>query len=370
MDEEDIAAVVEVLKSDFLTTGPVVGRFEAALAKATDTSHAVVVSSGTAALHAAYHVSGLLPGDEVVTTPLTFAATANAALYLGASVRFVDIQADTGNLDPERIESALSKRTKLIVAVDFAGHPADYDAITAIGRRHDIRVIADAAHSLGARYRGRSVGSLADLTTVSFHPVKPITSGEGGAVLGNHGEWARGIESFRNHGITRDAARLQRDEGPWFYEMQALGFNYRLTDIQCALGLSQLKKLGRFLARRRHIAERYTAAFSHCGALLTPVVRPDVEPGWHLYVVRLAGDPALRRPFFERLRALGLAVQVHYIPVYYHPYYASLGFVRGLCPVAEDFYRRAISLPLFPLMTDAEVDRVINRVLVAVDELL
>jgi UDP-4-amino-4,6-dideoxy-N-acetyl-beta-L-altrosamine transaminase len=361
VDEDDIAAVAAALRSDFLTTGPLVGRFEAGLVEKTGAPCAAAVSSGTAALHAAYAVIGLGPGDEVVMPPMTFAATANAALYVGARPVFADVDPVTANLDAAAAAAAVTSRTRAIVAVDYSGRPADYEALRAVADRHGTRLLADAAHSLGARYRGRSVGVLADVTTLSFHPVKHITTGEGGAVLtADRGIDAR-VREFRSHGMVRDRERLGHDEGPWYHEMQTLGFNYRLTDVQCALGLSQLARLDAFLARRRAIAARYEAAFASVGGLLRPPFHPDVEPAWHLYVVRVA-DPTRRRPFFEALQHAGLGVQVHYIPVYLHPYYADLGYARGSCPNAEDFYSRAVSLPIFPAMRDADVDQVIETV--------
>jgi len=369
IDEDDIQSVVEVLRSDFLTTGPMVRRFEEGLERYTGARHAVALNSGTSALHAAYFAAGLRPGDEIVTTPLTFAATANAALYLGAQVRFVDVEPDTGNLDPAALPQALSERTRLIVPVDYTGHPSDYDAIVKVARTHGLRVVADAAHSLGARYKGRPVGTLADATELSFHPVKPVTTAEGGAVLTNDPALAERVGAFRSHGIVRDPARMHQDEGPWYYEVQHLGYNYRLTDVQSALGLSQLQKLDAFIARRRAIAKRYFENLRDLPQLLLPTVRPDVEPGWHLFVVRVV-EPERRRVFFERLRELGLGVQVHYVPVHWHPIYRELGFKRGQFPQAEDFYARAVSLPIFPKMSDADVDSVIERVRRAAFEVL
>lgn len=370
IDDEDVAAVIDVLRGDFLTTGPVVEQFEAGLATFTSASYAVAVNSGTSALHAAYYAAKLRPGDEIITSPLTFAATANAALFLGASVRFADVCEDTGNMDPVALEAAVNERTKLIVPVDYAGHPADYDQIRAIAERNGAVVVADAAHSLGATYKGRPVGTLADLTEVSFHPVKPITTAEGGAVLTNDAELAQRATQFRSHGIVRDENRFERpDQGPWWYEMHDLGYNYRLTDLQSALGLSQLRKLQDFLKRRRHIAARYTEAFRGAEGLQLPAPRRYVESGWHLYVVRLR-DASRRRLLFDRLKELGLGVQVHYIPVHYHPFYRQLGFKQGMYPTAEDFYDRAISLPVFPGMDEDDVDSVIERVLQAVRELL
>lgn len=370
VDEADIEAVVEVLRSDYLTTGPAVAGFEGALENATGARHAVAVNSGTSALHAMYFAAGLEAGGEIITSPLTFAATANAALYLGAKVRFVDVQADTGNLDPELVKASITDRTKLIVPVDFAGHPADYVPLRSVANEAGVRLVADAAHSLGATYEGDRVGVLADATEVSFHPVKPVTTAEGGAVLTNDAELANRARLFQTHGITRAQEELwAQDEGGWWYEQHHLGFNYRITDIQAALGASQMSKLDGFIKRRREIAARYTAALAGVDGLQLPVERQNVESGWHLYVVRVA-DKAVRRPFFEALRRAGLGVQVHYIPVYWHPYYQELGYQRGACPVAEDFYSRAVSLPIYPRMSDDEVTLSIDRVLRAAEEVL
>lgn len=370
IDEGDIESVVEVLRSDYLTTGPLVDRFEESLASYTGARFATAVNSGTSALHVAYFAAGLEAGDEIVTSPMTFAATANAALYLGATVKFVDVQTDTGNLDPDQLEVAITERTRLIVPVDYAGHPADYDEIADVAHRHRLKVVADAAHSLGATYKGRKVGTLADLTELSFHPVKPVTTAEGGAVLTDDSALDERAKLFRTHGITKDPQLMAEVEGGWFYEMQHLGFNYRLTDLQCALGLSQMTKLEAFIARRQEIAGHYTAALADLPELLLPTERAEVQSGWHLYVIRVAGDAERRRPLFERLRELGLGVQVHYIPVYFHPYYQQLGYQRGSCPVAEDFYRRAVSLPIYPQMDDDDVAWSIERVRQAIQDVL
>lgn len=370
IDEDDIAAVADVLRSDFLTTGPAVPAFESALTEITGARHAVAVSSGTAALHAMYFAAGVDPGDEVITSPLTFAATANAALYLGATVRFADVDPNTGNIDPAAVAAQVTDRTRAIVAIDFGGQPADYDALrSAIGSRA-IALLADAAHSLGATDGGRTVGTLADASALSFHPVKPITTAEGGAVLTNDRQLAGRAARFRTHGITRDPAEMQTaEEDAWCYEQHDLGFNYRLTDVQAALGRSQLRHLESFIARRREIAARYDAAFADVEGIQTPSVRVGVEPGWHLYVV-LVRNAGRRRALFNRLRADGLGVQVHYVPVYWHPYYRSLGFKPGLCPVSEDRYSRAVSLPIFPRLSDDEVDSVIERVRRAASDVL
>lgn len=368
IDEADIAAVVETLRSPWLTTGPAVERFEAGLCAVTGAANAIAVGTGTAALHAAYFALGLGPGDELITTPLTFAATANAALYLGADVRFVDVEPDTGLIDPERVAEAIGPKTRVVCAVDYAGHPADYEKLGAICRKAGVALVADAAHSLGATLNGRPVGTLADVSTLSFHPVKPITTAEGGAVITSDAKLAQRARDFRTHGIVRGAACDNQDEGAWYYEMQELGFNHRLNDMQAALGASQLTRLDVFMARRRAIAAHYLQALADVPGLTLPTVRPGVESGWHLFVVRVAA--AVRRAFFERLRDLGLGVQVHYIPVHLQPYYRRFGLAPGDFPIAEAFYAGAVSLPIFPRMSDAEVESVVDRVRLAAGELL
>ncbi|GDY12607.1 UDP-4-amino-4,6-dideoxy-N-acetyl-beta-L-altrosamine transaminase [Planctomycetota bacterium] len=371
VDEDDIAAVAACLRGDWLTTGPAVAAFEQAICSASDAAYAVAVNSGTAALHCAYFAAGLGPGDEIVTSPLTFAATANAALYLGAKPVFADVCSETGCLDPQAAAAAVTDRTKLIVPVDFAGQTADYQAFRVLATRHGLILVADAAHSFGAcGPRGGKVGTLADLTALSFHPVKPVTTGEGGAVVTSDPRWAKRAAQFRTHGITRDPADLMADEGPWHYEQHELGYNYRITDLQCALGCSQVAKLGQFIARRRSIAARYREGLRECtGRLRLPAHTDDSSHGYHLWVVRVQ-EASRRRPFFERLRALGLGVQVHYRPVYLHPYYQQLGYRAGICPVAEDFAARCVSLPIFPKMSDDEVDSSIAAVRQAVTEVL
>jgi len=369
VDDDDVEAVAQVLRSDYLTTGPAVPAFEEDLERATRARHAVAISSGTAALHAAYAAVGVGPGNEVITSPLTFAATANAALYLGARPVFVDIEADTGNIDAAAVEAAITPRTRAVVAVDFAGLPADYDALRAIATRHGISLVADAAHSLGATYNERPVGGLADATILSFHPVKAITTGEGGAVLTNDDAVADFVRTFRTHGIVRSPARLRRSDGPWHHEMQTLGFNYRLTDFQAALGSSQLRKLAQFISRRREIAGFYDRALSGVSGIRLPVRRSGAESAWHLYVLRVS-DPSRRRPFFNALREHGLGVQVHYIPVYHHPFYEDLGYVRGLCPRAEDYSASAVSIPLYPALTEQQVTRVVEVVALAAQKVL
>jgi len=369
IDDDDIEAVARVLRSDYLTTGPAVAASEEDLQRATGARHAVVVNSGTAALHTAYAAAGIGPGDEVITSPLTFAATANAALFLGARPVFADIDSATGAIDSAAVEAAITPQTRAMVAVDYAGLPADYDTLREIATRRGIRLIADAAHSLGATYNGRRVGGLADITILSFHPVKAITTGEGGAVLTDDDAAADFARAFRTHGIVRAPALLRRQEGPWHQEMQALGHNYRLTDIQAALGSSQLRKLDRFVARRREIAAAYDKALSGVPGIILPGRREGSESAWHLYVVRVL-DGSRRREFFEALQAHGLGVQVHYEPVYRHPYYEDLGYAGGLCPRAEGFSAAAVSIPIYPALTDAQVVRVSEAVTLAGREVL
>jgi UDP-4-amino-4,6-dideoxy-N-acetyl-beta-L-altrosamine transaminase len=359
--DDDINAVESVLRGGWLTTGPAVKQFESDLEQSCGAAFAVAVNSGTAALHCAYHALGLGPGDELITTPLTFAATANAAVYLGASVRFVDVDPDTGTLDPDTLLDAINAKTKVIAAVDYSGHPADYDGISAIAGAKGIAVCADASHSLGATYNGRSVGTLADVTTLSFHPVKVITTGEGGAVLTQRDYLADRARTFRSHGIVHNRKQMRQPGGAWHQEMQGLGFNYRLSDIHCALGSSQLARLDSFMSRRRVIAAKYTDAFSDLTALSCPVQWNNVESAWHLYVLRVA-DATRREAFFDGLREGGLGVQVHYVPVHHHPFYQDRGHDPQSCPRAVDFSARALSIPIFPRMTDDDVDFVIETV--------
>jgi perosamine synthetase len=363
VDEADIAAVADVLRGDWLTTGPKVGEFERAWADRVGAGHAVAVSSGTAALHAATFAAGIGPGDEVIVTPLTFAASANCVLYQGGTPVFADIQADTLNIDPAAVEAVITPRTRAIVAVDYAGQPVDLDELCAMAEQHGLMLIEDAAHAVGATYRGQPVGGFSDLTTFSTHPVKHVTTGEGGLITTNDGQLAERMRWFRNHGITSDH-RQRAEKGRWFYEMVALGFNYRLPDINCALGLSQLAKLNTWLSRRRKIAERYTQAFSEIPAVSPLAVHRDREPAWHIYPVLLDLTHLRvdRAQVFAALRAENIGVNVHYIPVYWHPYYAQLGYQRGTCPAAESAYKRLITLPLFPAMTNQDVGDVITAV--------
>jgi perosamine synthetase len=361
IDDDDVAAVTGVLRSDWLTTGPAVAELERSLASATGAANAVAVSSGTAALHAAMFALGVGPGDEVIVPAMTFAASANCVVYQGGTPVFADVDDGTLLLDPADAERRVTKRTKAIIAVDYAGQPCEYDALADLAKRKRLALVADACHALGGVYRGRRVGSLAQLTAFSFHPVKHITSGEGGAVTTAKEPLARRLRLFRNHGISTDARERER-AGSWQYEMVELGYNYRLTDLQCALAQSQLKKLPAFLASRREIARRYTAALADIPALAPLAVRADAQHAYHLYVVRLRPDRlrATRAQVFAALRAEGIGVNVHYSPVHLHPFYRGrLGTGPGLCPVAEAAYEEILSLPMFPAMSDDDVDDVI-----------
>lgn len=368
LDEKDIQAVTEVLHSDWLTTGPKVKEFEEALARRAGARYAVVLNSGTAALHAAYFAAGVGPGDEVITSPITFAATANAALFLGAWPVFADVRRDTVNIDPEKLEQHITPHTKVLAPVDFAGHPADLDAVMDIARRHNLVVVEDAAHALGAKNRGRPVGSLADLTIFSFHPVKHITTGEGGAVVTNNEQYYKKMLAFRSHGIIREKENLSEWHGPWYHEMHYLGYNYRITDIQCALGISQLRKLDSFLEKRRALVDCYNQGLRSEEKIELPVTLEEFLPAWHLYTIRLKGGNPPRRALFEELHRAGIGAQVHYLPVYWHPYYQESGYRKGLCPAAEDYYQRTLSLPLFPDMNQDDVNRVVSALHIFLDK--
>lgn len=360
-DDSDVSAVTDVLRSTWLTTGPMVETFEERFAKYVDTWFAVAVSSGTAALHAAVFAAGVGPGDEVITTPLTFAASANCVLYQGGRPVFADVKPDTLNIDPQKAEDRITPKTRAILAVDYTGLPCDLSELRDIAQRHNLVLIEDAAHALGATYRGARIGSLADLTTFSLHPVKHVTAGEGGMVTTDKRNYAQKMKAFRNHGITT-SAREREAKGAWFYEMTYLGYNYRLTDIQCALGMSQMTRLEAFLERRRQIAALYTRELADLPVTL-PARVSDRESAWHLYVVRLdLGALRVDRGLvFAALRAENIGVNVHYIPVHWHPYYSeTLGYPRGLCPEAEKAYPRLLTLPLFPKMTDRDAADVIE----------
>jgi UDP-4-amino-4,6-dideoxy-N-acetyl-beta-L-altrosamine transaminase len=360
IEESDIQAVVDVLHSDWLTTGPKVDEFEEAFAAYVGAKHAVSFSSGTAALHAAAFAAGLATGDEAITSPITFAATANCVLYQGARPVFADVTRDTLNIDPEHIAVRITSQTRAVLPVDYSGHPADLDAILNLAEQHGLTVIEDACHALGAEYRRRRVGGISHMSVFSFHPVKHLTTGEGGMVTTDRAEFAQTLRRFRNHGISTDA-RQRQTAGQWYYEMTLLGFNYRLTDVACALGISQMERLAANLARRRRIAARYTAAFRNMPGVIAPTVRSEVLPAWHLYPIRLdlARLTADRAQFFRALRAENIGVNVHYIPVHTQPFYRRMGFSFGDFPRAEAYYAQAISLPMFATLADAQQDEVV-----------
>ena len=364
LDEDDISSVIEVLRSDWLTTGPKVEEFEKAFAEHVGAREAVAVSNGTAALHSAMFALGIGPGDEVIIPTMTFAASANCVLYQRGSPVFADVDPDTLLLDPEQIRSKITPKTKAIVSVDFAGQPCDYDAIYTIAEEHGLALVSDACHALGGDYKGRNVGTLADMSIFSLHPVKHITSGEGGVVTTDDANLAQRIRKFRNHGISTDHRERER-QGSWFYEMEELGYNYRLTDIQCALAMSQLGKLTGWVERRREIAGLYDAAFAEISAINPLKVRPDVSHAYHLYIVRLDLKQlrADRATIFSDMRAEGIGVNVHYIPVHLHPYYRkNQGTEVGQCPAAEAAYEEMISIPIFPKMEQTDIERVIEVV--------
>jgi len=361
VDNDDIEEVIKVLKSDWLTQGPKVHEFEKALADYCGIKYAVVVSNGTAALHAAYCAVGLKSNDEFITSPITFPATSNAGLWQNGKPVFVDVELKTGNINPDLIEEKITNKTKVIVPVDFAGRPVDLEKIKKIAKKYNLIVIEDACQALGASYNGKKIGSISDLTVFSFHPVKSITTGEGGAVLTNNEDYYKRIKRFITHGIEKKDFIYEPD-GDWYFEMQDLGQNYRLTDFQCALGLSQLRKLNKFIEKRRLLVERYNQAFQNYKNIQIPIFDSyETKSAWHLYVLRLQGELVGRKAeIFRKLREKGVGVQVHHIPVYLHPYYQNLGYQKGLCPQAEKFYESAISLPLYPSLSEDEQDEVIQ----------
>lgn len=360
IDEDDIKAVMEVLKADRITQGPKVDEFEKKVADYCGAKYAVAMSSGTTALHAACAVAGISSGDEAITTPITFAATANAIVYCQGKPVFADIKDDTLNIDPAEIEKRITPKTKALLPVDFAGLPVDLDEINALAKKRGLIVIEDACHALGAEYKWRRIGSLADMTIFSFHPVKHITTGEGGMVLTSNEEYYQKLKIFRHHGIIKPD---NSPEGPWYYEIHNPGYNYRITDFQCALGISQMDRLEEFVRRRREIAARYTEAFSAIKDLIIPVEEKDRKAVYHIYVIQLATEKLQknRKEIFEKLSAENIGVNVHYVPVHLHPFYQkTYGYRRGSFPVAEKYYERALTLPIFPRMSDEEVNYVIK----------
>ena len=363
IEEDDIQAVVDVLRSDFLTTGPVVEKFEQKVAEYVGANYAVAVSNGTAALHVACLAAGIGEGDEVITTPITFAASANCVLYCGGTPVFADINPVTYNIDPEDIERKITDKTKAIIPVHFTGQPCEMDEIRQIAEKYHLTVIEDGAHALGAEYKGKKIGAFSDMVTFSFHPVKPITTGEGGMVVTNDENLYERLKLFRSHGITREENLMQQkeDEGGWYYEQLELGYNYRMTDIPAALGCSQMNKLDMFLARRRQLVERYNQAFAGIPNLVVPKQLENTKSGWHLYVVQVLGRD--RKEVFAALQKVGIGVNVHYIPLYHHPYYKNHGYQGIFCPNAESLYQHMISLPLYPGMTDEMQDIVVENLL-------
>lgn len=366
IDEDDIKAVGDVLRSDFITCGPMVSRLEKDLAEYTGAKYAVAVSNGTAALHCACIAAGLKEGDEVITTPLTFAASANCALYVGAKPVFADINPETYNIDPKSIREHITEKTKAVVAVDFTGQCVENEEIRAICDEYNLIFIEDAAHAIGSAYKGRKAGSLADMTCFSFHPVKTITSGEGGAVTTNDEELYKRLVLAHTHGITHEEELMEDapHEGRWVYEQISLGYNYRMTDFQAALLSSQLKKLDAFKARRQEIVKRYNEAFEGLPGIIVQKEIEESDTCRHLYIIRLDLDrlSCTRREFFDAMSAENVQCQVHYVPVYYFPYYRHLGYERGLCPNAEEVYKGIMSIPLYPKLTDVEVEDTIHAV--------
>lgn len=365
IDEADIQAVVEVLRSDFLTCGPKIGELEQKLCALTGAKYAVVCANGTAALHMAAMAAGVKEGDEVITTPITFAASANCALYCGARPVFADIDPETYNIDPGKVEAAITPATKAVVAVDYTGQSVALDPLRGICKKHGLTLIEDGAHVIGTKYKGQSNGSLSDMTTFSFHPVKTVTGGEGGAVLTNDETYYKRLLLYRAHGITRDESLMEHEtDGSWYYEQIALGYNYRMTDMQAALITSQLDKLPMFSSRRKEIVKRYDEAFSEMPELFVQREIPESDTTRHLYILRLVPEKLCidRRRFFEALAAENVCCNVHYIPTYYFPYYERLGYRRGLCPNAEKLYEEIISLPLYYAMSDEDVESVIRAV--------
>jgi len=364
ISKEDIKAVIKVLKSDYLTQGPTIPEFEEKLAEYVGARYAVVFNSGTAALNSAYFAAGLKKGDEFITTPNTFIATANAGVYLGAKPIFVDIEKETGNIDCSKIEPKISKQTKLIVPLHYGGHPVDLEKIKQLATKYKLHVVEDACHALGAKFKRNKIGSCkySDMAVFSFHPVKHITTGEGGAVTTNNKKFYNKLLMFRTHGITKQNFQNESD-GEWYYEMQFLGFNYRLTDFQAALGISQLKRINQFIKKRREIAQVYNQAFNNNPYFEVITEKVYAFSAYHLFSILLKDSYiSKKRQIFSKLRENRLGVQTHYIPVYLQPYYQNLGYQRGLCPQAKDFYQREISIPIFPSMTKKQINYVVKTI--------
>lgn len=365
IDEADIRAVEEVLRSDYLTCGPKITQLEQKLCDITGAKYAVACSNGTAALHIACLAAGVGAGDEVITTPITFAASVNCALYCGARPVFADINPETYNISPESVAACVTEKSKAVAAVDFTGQSVELEPLLQICRENHMVLIEDGAHVIGTKYKGKCNGSIADMTTFSFHPVKTVTGGEGGAVLTNSEEYYKRLLLYRTHGITRDESLLEHPaDGAWYYEQLVLGYNYRMTDMQAALIISQLDKLEMFSARRKEITARYNDAFSALAGISVQKEIPESDTTRHLYILRIRPEEFTidRKRFFEALAAENVCCNVHYIPVYYFPYYEKMGYKRGLCPNAEKLYEEIISLPLYYAMTDEDVESVIEAV--------
>ncbi|PEE83109.1 UDP-4-amino-4,6-dideoxy-N-acetyl-beta-L-altrosamine transaminase [Bacillus toyonensis] len=364
IDEHDIQAVVDILKGDFLTTGPTIQQFEKSIAKYVGAKYAVSFSNGTAALHAACYAAGINEGDEVITTPMTFVASANCILYQGGKPVFADIDNETYNISPKSIEEKITNKTKAIIPVHFTGQPVELNAIQKIAKENNLIIIEDAAHALGATYKNKKIGSIGDMTMFSFHPVKHITTGEGGVITTNNPLFYEKLIQFRTHGIERNPQKLLENHGPWYYEMQFLGYNYRLTDIQAALGLSQLSKLDSFIKTRKKYVDIYNKEFSYLSEITIPKQLPQTDSSWHLYIIRLNTKllKCNRKEIYEALQRENIGVNVHYIPVHLQPFYQKLGYGKGICPQAENIYEEIITLPLFPKMTEADVWDVIQAV--------
>ncbi|WP_270940078.1 UDP-4-amino-4,6-dideoxy-N-acetyl-beta-L-altrosamine transaminase [Romboutsia lituseburensis] len=363
IDEDDIEEIIKVLKSDYLTTGPVVYEFEEKISKYVNSKYAVSFSSGTAALHAACYAAGIKSGDEVITSPITFAASANCILYCNAIPVFADINPKTYNIDPEDIEKKITRNTKAIIPVHFTGQSVDLDAIKEIARKNKLIVIEDAAHAIGTKYKGKCIGSISDMTVFSFHPVKTITTGEGGMVTTNNEEFYKKLILFRTHGITKDKDMLvSKDEGPWYYEQIDLGYNYRITDIQCGLGISQLNKINDFIKIRKELVKTYNEELLKIDGIIIQKEEQFSNTSRHLYIIKLELEKFKvgRKEIFEALIAENIGVNVHYLPVYLHPYYKNLGYNKGLCPRAEELYKSMITLPLHTSMTKEDISDVIN----------
>ncbi len=365
IEDDDIEAVVKILKSDFLTTGPAILEFEEAVAHYVGAKYAVSFSNGTAALHGACFAAGIQEGDEVITTPMTFAASANCVLYQGGTPVFADIDDSTYNIDPKQIEEKITSKTKAIIPVHFTGQPAELDEIHRLAQEHNLIVIEDAAHALGASYKKKRIGGLSDMTMFSFHPVKHVTSGEGGVITTNDDVYYQKLLQFRSHGIIKDQQLMTESHGPWYYEMQSLGFNYRMTDIQAALGANQLKKIDHFLSRRKHYVTLYNEAFESRDEIRIPAQHPDGDSSWHLYIIRLQTEKmkVSRKVIYEELMKENIGVNVHYIPVHKMPYYQQLGYGKETYPVTEKLYEEILTLPLFPKMSVDDINDVITAVI-------